>query len=121
LAYWPDTYESFFKDIGSTLERELARYDWVIHLDTVPGEDYKSTNLRTETNAEALAINSRIRDAWKSHPRRFVIEDSKEFILKMNVAIRVIDLILSGSSYDSICMEIAGAHLNVPLHTHFST
>ena len=30
LAYWPDTETNFFKEISSTFEQEIARYDVVI-------------------------------------------------------------------------------------------
>jgi hypothetical protein len=35
LAYWPEDPQAFFASIHSNLPKELARYDWVIELQTV--------------------------------------------------------------------------------------
>ena len=118
LAYWPGDEASFFESVASNMEREIQKYDWIIHLDTVIGQDYKMTTLRTESNEQALALNERIKHAWRMHPRRFVIQDSREFILKMNITIRVIDLILQGAAYEDICKEVSGIHPQAPFRTH---
>lgn len=114
LAYWPGTKESFFESVGSTIEKEIARYDWVIHLDTVPGAEYEMTTLRTETNAEALALNEKIKEAWARHPRRLIVEDSREFIIKMNITIQAIELILKGSDYADVEAKISAARPDSP-------
>src|SRR4029079_18805765 len=33
-AYWPEGPEDFWRDIGTTIDKELARYDAVIMLET---------------------------------------------------------------------------------------
>jgi hypothetical protein len=43
-AYWPGP-QSFLDSVGTTLERELSRYDAVIHLRTPPSDGgYNHTN-----------------------------------------------------------------------------
>lgn len=114
LAYWPGDEKTFFQSINSTMERELLRYDWVIHLDTVPSYDYQATSLRTETNEQALAINERIKLAWRLHPQRFIIHDSCEFILKMNLAIKIVEMIFQGYEYGQINEAISTGVLDIP-------
>lgn len=61
LAYWPSDPADFWRDVGSSVEAELARYTTVIHLRTPPRGEYNHHNpLRTETAAEAAAIDERI-------------------------------------------------------------
>lgn len=103
LAYWPENPQSFFEIIQSTPEREYARYDWVVHLDTAASDNYDSTNpIRTESPLEAHALNQRILDAWEHHPRRIRINQRKDFLSKMAAAHGVIQAILNGDSVEQI-------------------
>ncbi len=84
MAYWPDTEEHFFKTIGSNREKELARYDWVLHLDTAKLVDYDTTNpIRTESFQEALSLNEKIKSSWNGHPHRHIITAENDFFSKM--------------------------------------
>jgi hypothetical protein len=80
------------KTVGTTLESELARYAAVIHLRTPSTEGgYNHQNvLRTESAAEAAAIDERIARAWSPHPRRFFVESSADFLEKAARAIALI-------------------------------
>lgn len=99
LAYWPETAQTFFEVIQSNPEKEYSRYDWVIHLDTASEENYDTMNpLRTETYSEAQALNQRILESWKGHPRRIRINEQNDFISKMAAAHAVIQAILNGES-----------------------
>lgn len=94
-AYWPNEGESdLFTAVGSTLAREHARYDAVIHLRTPPPHDgYDHSNpLRIEAPAEALAIDARIEMAWRGHPHREVVEATHDFFRK---ASRALELVLA--------------------------
>jgi nicotinamide riboside kinase len=103
LAYWPENPESFFAMIQSTREKEFARYDWVVHLDTAGIEHYDSGNpIRTETFQEAHALNQRILDVWAEHPQRVRINQKKDFLSKMAAAYGVIQAILAGQDLGSI-------------------
>jgi hypothetical protein len=91
-AYWPGP-EDLWSGIGTTLDEQLGRYHAVIHL-RVPTNDsgYNRRNpLRLESAEEAAAIDARIADAWASHPRRYVIDPTPEFLTK---ASRVLSILL---------------------------
>jgi hypothetical protein len=92
LAYWPGTQAEYFDDLGTTPERELARYAAVIHM-RVPqqAEGYDHTNPhRIESAAEARVIDNRIIEIWAPHPRRTVIESNHDFRAKLAKAIEYI-------------------------------
>lgn len=103
LAYWPESPQSFFEIIQSTVEHEYSRYDWVLHLDTAATENYDSLNpLRIESPSEAHRLNQRILGAWEKHPRRIRINQKKDFLSKMAAAHGVIQAILNGESVEQI-------------------
>lgn len=107
VAYWPTTEKDFLKAIGSSRRKELARYDWVLHLDTAPRGFYDSSNpLRTESIDEAVTLNERIKRAWRDHPRRFVITQNDDFLSKMTLCLAVIRAIAEGRSADKIWREL---------------
>lgn len=107
LAYWPDNEEHFFKTFQTSRNQELARYDWLLHLDTAHENDYETTNaVRTENFHEALLLNDKIKKSWEGHPRRFVITASSDFITKMATATDIIRGILDGKSYEEIKLSL---------------
>jgi predicted ATPase len=89
LAYWPGPPEDFFAELGTTRERELARYAAVIHLRTPPAEaGYNHHNpLRIESPEEAALIDGRIEQVWRDHPRRFIIPNTRDFMEKAQHAL----------------------------------
>jgi predicted ATPase len=89
-AYWPGP-DDFFAAVNTTLADELRRYDAVIHLRTPPLENgYNRQNpLRTESAIEAAAVDLQILHIWETHPRRFVVDATPDFLTK---AARVLDL-----------------------------
>jgi predicted ATPase len=92
LAYWPGATEEFLPSFGTTLDAELARYDAVIHLRTPTIElGYNHQNpLRTESAIVAAGIDARIAQAWSSHPRRYMVESSTEFLEKVSRALQIL-------------------------------
>jgi len=72
FAFHPAT----LADVGTTLEREYARYSAVVHLGTTArlGARYYSTDeVRHESPQDALAIEQALKRAWGGHPQyRFV-------------------------------------------------
>ena len=90
-AYWPGPAD-LWSSVGTTLVQELLRYDVVIHLRTPPSDvGYNQANpVRVETAAEAAAIDERILRAWESHPKRFVIESSADFLDKAARAVETL-------------------------------
>ena len=90
-AYWPGP-EDFWSSLGTTREAVLSRYDAVIHL-RVPAADggYGRQNpLRVESAAEARRIDDRILEAWESHPRRYVVEPTGDFMQKASRALAIL-------------------------------
>jgi predicted ATPase len=88
-AYWPGP-DDLWSAVGTTLHDQLGRYDAIIHLRT-PALDFgynRQNPLRTESAAQAAAIDARIAHVWEGHPRRFVIEPSAAFLDK---AARAVD------------------------------
>jgi predicted ATPase len=88
-AYWPGAPESYWSELGTTREAELARYAAVIHLRTPSadgGYDHKNP-VRTETAEQAALRDARIAEAWSAHPKRVVIESQATFLDKLAAAI----------------------------------
>lgn len=92
LAYWSRPETSFWSDVGTTHARELARYDTVLHLRTPAAHrGYNQSNpMRTESAAEAAAIDARLLDVWADHPDRLVINTSDDFVVKLDQTLAAI-------------------------------
>ncbi len=92
LAYWPDDDESLWDEVGTSHEKELARYSAVIHLQTpTANHGYNRENhLRIENAEEARVIDEKIRQAWAKHPRRYLIPSSANFMEKAVAALQAI-------------------------------
>ena len=90
-AYWPGP-DDYFAAVNTTQAAELRRYDAVIHLRTPPlGNGYNHQNpLRTETAHDAAGVDRRILKVWETHPRRFVVDATPDFLSKVG---RVLELI----------------------------
>lgn len=90
-AYWVGQ-DDLWASVGTTLEEQLGRYDAVIHLRTPEADDgYNHQNpLRVESAAEAAAIDARILQMWERHPRRFIVEPSRDFIDKASQAVEIL-------------------------------
>jgi hypothetical protein len=82
-AYWPGDGRGFLRSIGSPLKAELARYDLVFHLRTPRGFGYRRGGTRIESQAAAMRIDRKVEAAWRRHPRRYVIEDTPDFLIKV--------------------------------------
>ena len=85
LAYWPPPAESFWGEVGTSHDIELARYVAVIHLRTpaaLQGYDH-SNPVRRESAEEAAALDDRILAAWSAHPNRTIIDPTDDFLHKL--------------------------------------
>jgi predicted ATPase len=71
-AYWPEGPEDYWRDVGSTLERELRRYDVVIWLETAAAlgiYDGDASNFcRFEDPAAAIQSGKLLLQLWGGHP-----------------------------------------------------
>ncbi len=92
LAYWPDKEALFWQELGTTKEKEFARYAAVIHLRTPPLlQGYNNQNpVRIESANQAFEIDEKIAQAWSGHPRRFFIESHEQFLEKVSKAVALI-------------------------------
>jgi predicted ATPase len=107
IAYWPQPESHFFKALKTSRRKELARYQWVIHLDTASRPFYDTTNpIRTESFNEATLLNERIKKAWSDHPHRLIITQNEDFLSKMTLSLEVIRAILEGHSLTRIHQEL---------------
>jgi hypothetical protein len=90
-VYWVGPGD-FWRDVGMSREDALTRYDAVIHMRSPDGPNgYGHQNpLRTETAAEARAIDERIFSAWKGHPHRYIIDATPDFLTKAERALALI-------------------------------
>ena len=84
--------------MGTSWEAELARYDAVLFLETAAVGGYSiadGNETRTETLAEAIAIDSNLRSVWASHPHFLHVPHEADFTVKMARALAELDEILS--------------------------
>jgi hypothetical protein len=85
-GYWPAGHAAFFAAMGSTWERELLRYDAVLFLETAAVGGYsirEGNETRTETLAEAIQVDTRLRAVWERHPRFVHIGHERDFSHKL--------------------------------------
>ncbi len=92
VAYWPDTAEEFFVELGISQISEINRYHAVIHLRTPTTEQgYDNSNpLRVEGAAQAREIDDKIELTWRDHPRRTIIDSAVAFPTKAHHALAAI-------------------------------
>ncbi len=91
IAYWPGDVENFLTDLKVDREKELNKYDMVIHLKVPAKEAYTLANpLRTETHDQALAVDLKIEKAWSGHPKRVFVNHTNRFRHKADEAIGLI-------------------------------
>ncbi len=93
-AYWHDGGSGFFDAVGTTLEQELGRYDGVIFFESaaVGGLRVEGGNpIRTESIAEAAALDARLQLLWKQHPRFVVVHHSDSFLKKIMLGFAALD------------------------------
>lgn len=91
LAYWPGQND-LWREVGTTLPEQLARYHAVIHLrtPTLDGGYNRQNPLRVESAVEAAAIDARIAAAWDGHPRRFEVASMPDFLAKVARVIEIV-------------------------------
>lgn len=89
-AYWPGPADGFFRHVGSSLDAELARYDAVLFFETAAAANLPiegGNPQRTETNAEAVALDRALRELWARHPRYRFVPHTNSFFAKLTFAL----------------------------------
>ena len=89
-VYWPGEPTAFFEHMGTTLEKELSRYDAVIFFETaaVGGISIEGGNpARIESTEEALQLDLKLKKLWSRHPNFVFVPHDKSFIKKVNTGL----------------------------------
>lgn len=78
-AYMPGGINEFISMYGVDFEQELADYDSIIHLETIalsqPEKYGRHNNENRYTSlAEAIKHDVLIKEIWKDHPRRLILD-----------------------------------------------
>lgn len=99
-AYWNDGADSFFASLGTSFDAELARYDAVVFFETaaVAGLSIEGGNpIRSESLAQAVELDARLRALWSRHPRFTLIPHSASFMAKIVDALAVLEHLVDGA------------------------
>jgi predicted ATPase len=105
-AYWPQDHIGFFEYMGTTIEKELARYDAVVFFETaaVGGISIESGNpIRNESNEQAIALDKRLKELWSQHPRFNFIKHETSFLHKISTALKIMGAIVADPHRTSKC------------------
>lgn len=93
LAFWPRAEADFFRQMETSKRQELARYDWVIHLETAAKKAYQPSPIRRETYSEAKILDDRLKRVWSAHPQRLIVPNDLGFPLKIARTMLAVDMI----------------------------
>lgn len=97
-AYWPEDSGDYFANMGTTLSAELERYDAVVFFESAAVGDLPiiecGNPTRKESNAAAVALDSRLREIWQQHPHFFHIPHQQSFFKKIENALTAVTEIL---------------------------
>lgn len=98
-VYWPAQPMDFFRELGTTLEAELRRYDAVIFFETaaVGGISIEGGNpMRIESIQEALKLDMSLRELWSQHPHFIFVPHEASFIRKVNRGLEKVARVVAG-------------------------
>lgn len=96
-AYWPRGASHFFRTMGTSLTKELDRYDAVLFLQTAAMKIDKvrlGNNCRTESPKEAIALDQKLMRLWKNHPKFLYIPRQDTLEAKLSLAVERLKEIL---------------------------
>jgi predicted ATPase len=99
-AYWPGKPSGYFKSVGTTLKKELLRYDVVIFFETAAagGSSIEGGNpIRTESMDEAVELDAKLRALWSQHPRFILVPHNPSFFKKISFGLAALEGIFSQS------------------------
>ncbi|WP_395745554.1 AAA family ATPase [Prosthecobacter sp.] len=97
-AYWPGGSDGFFEDIGSTLERELTRYDAVIFFESAACGHMSiegGNPIRNESVELAAKLDHRLRALWSQHPNFILVPHNVSFFKKISFGLAMLDDIVT--------------------------
>lgn len=97
-AYWPGGADGYFAALGTTMKAELARYDAVIFFESaaIGGSCIEGGNpTRTESLAEAVELDGKLRALWSQHPRFTLIPHQSSFFKKISFGLIELERIVA--------------------------
>lgn len=89
-AYWPGETSDFFTHLGTTFEKELARYDAVIFFETAAVGKIAiegGNPIRNESVEDAVILDRKLKQLWSKHPNFVFVPHDKSFIRKVNMGL----------------------------------
>jgi predicted ATPase len=93
-AYWPEGPDDYWRDLGTTLAAQLARYDRVVWMQTcaaVGAYDGDASNTcRFEDADGAIASGNLLAMLWSGHPRLVKVDAFKALDDKVEAVRRVL-------------------------------
>jgi predicted ATPase len=99
-AYWPEGPADYWRVLGTTLDREVLRYDVVVWLETCAAlglyDGDASNPCRFEDAAAAVENSKRLLELWKNHPLLYFIPASAQLDDKLASAEAAVAGYLSG-------------------------
>lgn len=108
-AYWPDGADAFFAALGTTRERELARYDAVVFMHTsalLPAGYERDIEVRTEGSEQAIELDRRVYELYRDHPRVIEIDSSASFLDKLTLVRNAVYELLSTPSKKEVSRDL---------------
>ena len=93
-AYWPDGPEDYWRQLGTTHEAELGRYDAIVWLETCAAigiyDGDRSNARRHEDPRMAIDRGEAVLRAWAAHPKLFRVEACQRFEDKLAAVRRLL-------------------------------
>jgi predicted ATPase len=100
-AYWPEGPEDFWRDVSTTHERELGRYDAIILLDTAASlglyDGDQSNFCRFEDAEAAIAAGNLLRQLYGGHPQMSEVPAFAKMDDKLTAVEGILDRLLAPS------------------------
>ena len=93
-AYWPDSTDTFFDAMETTLKKELANYDGVIFFETAAagGMGIEGGNpVRCESLKEAVRLDRKLHKLWSQHPNFVEVHHNESFFKKISIGLAILD------------------------------
>ena len=84
--------------MGTSYEQELARYDAVLFFETAAAGDLSvegGNPTRIESNAQALALDGRLRALWAKHPRFLLVPHNVSFVRKIMFGLALLESVVA--------------------------
>jgi predicted ATPase len=102
-AYWPDGPADYWKDLGTTLDAQLARYNAVIWMETAATlgiyDGEASNACRFEDPEGAIASGKLLLNLWGGHPKLTNVGAFSTLEDKIQSVMGVIDLLMQRTDH----------------------